>query len=72
MKKLEAHLSAEEKHRWKLVRTDNFFDVPGEIVSADEGTGEACMKITAADGASEDKSMSFQPGGFRIVGRSRW
>ncbi len=70
--KLESHLSAEEKHRWKLVRTDNFIDVPGEIVTADEETGEASMKLTASDGTSEDKSISFGPGGFRIVGRSRW
>ncbi len=70
--KLEAHISTEEKNRWKLVRTDNFIDVPGEIVSADELTGEACMKLTAPDGTSKDETMNFAPGGFRIVGRSRW
>lgn len=70
--KLEDFVSAEEKHRWKLVRTDSFLDVPGEIVSADEETGEACIRTTSADGATNDQKMTFGPGGFRIVGRNRW
>jgi hypothetical protein len=41
--KLESWHSSEDKRRWKIVRTDNYTDVPGEIVTADETTGECSM-----------------------------
>ena len=52
------------KRRWKIVRTDNFTDVPGEIIVADEDTGECSMQV-----GGETKTLSFGPGGMRIVGR---
>jgi hypothetical protein len=64
--KLETWHSAEDKKKWKIVRLDNYTDVPGEIVTADETTGECNMH----DG-SESKMLSFGPGGLRIVGRGR-
>ncbi len=38
--KLESWHSTEDKRRWKIVRTDDYTDVPGEIITADETTGE--------------------------------
>lgn len=68
--KLESFDSVEKKHGWKLVRTDNYADVPGEIVSADEDTGECCVTVQVGD-TTETKALHFGPYGFRIVGRRR-
>jgi hypothetical protein len=64
MMKLESWQSAEDKRRWKIVRTDSYTDVPGEIITADETTGECCMQVSG-----EAKSLSFGPCGIRIIGR---
>ncbi len=64
--KLESWHSAEDKRRWKIVRTDNYTDVPGEIITADEATGECCVQV-----GGETKTLSFGPRGIRIVGRRR-
>lgn len=64
--KIESFDSAEEKRRWRLVRTDNYDDVPGEIITADEATGECCVHV-----GGETKTLSFGPRGCRIVGRRR-
>ncbi len=66
MMKLESWHSSEDKRRWKVVRTDDYRDVPGEILVADEETGECSMHV-----ANETKTMSFGPGGIRIVPRAR-
>lgn len=65
--KLESWHSSEDKNRWKIVRTDNYADVPGEIVSADEITGECSLQVGKE---KEMKSFSFGPGGIKIVGRA--
>jgi hypothetical protein len=64
--KLESWHTAEDKAKWKLVRTDNYTDVPGDIVTADEISGECCMNHSG-----ETKTLSFGPGGIRIIGRRR-
>jgi hypothetical protein len=64
--KLESWHSSEDKRRWKIVRTDNYTDVPGEILTADETTGECSLHV-----GGETKTLSFGPGGIRIVGRGR-
>jgi hypothetical protein len=64
--KLESWHSTEDKRRWKLVRTDNYSDVPGDIITADEATGECCLQV-----GGETKTLSFGPRGIRIVGRRR-
>jgi hypothetical protein len=64
--KLESYHSVEDKKRWKIVRTDNYADVPGEIITADETTGECCIKV-----GGETKTLSFGPRGIKIVGRRR-
>jgi len=64
--RLESWHTAADKRRWKIVRTDSYVDVPGEIVTADEATGECCVTVGA-----ETKTLSFGPGGLRIVGRRR-
>lgn len=69
--KLESWHSNEDKCRWKIVRTDDFTDVMGDIVTADEDTGECCIQVKNAAGEMETKTMSFGPRGFRIVGRRR-
>jgi hypothetical protein len=62
--KLESFHSAADKHRWKVVRTDDYKDVPGEIISADEDTGEC----TVAVGGQTNK-LDFGPRGIRLVSR---
>jgi hypothetical protein len=64
--KLETWHSSEDKRRWKIVRLDNYTDVPGEIVTADETSGECSVHV-----GGETKTLSFGPGGIRIVGRRR-
>lgn len=64
--KLETWHTPEDKQRWKIVRRDDCADVPGEIISADEATGEACLSVSG-----ETKNMSFGSNGFRIVSRRR-
>jgi hypothetical protein len=64
--KLESWHSAEEKRRWKVIRTDSCDDVEGEIVMADETTGECSLSI-----GGETKTFSFGPNGIRIIGRRR-
>jgi hypothetical protein len=64
--KLESWHSSEDKRRWKIVRTDNYTDIAGEIVTADETTGECSIHV-----GGETKTLSFGPGGIRIVGRGR-
>jgi hypothetical protein len=65
--KLESYHSAEEKKKWKIVRRDYCTDVPGEIITADEATGECCIQRAG----EEPQTLSFGPGGIRIVGRRR-
>ena len=48
------------------MRTDSYRDVEGEIITADEVTGECSVHV-----GDETKTLSFGPGGIRIVGRRR-
>jgi hypothetical protein len=64
--KLESWDATVDKSRWKIVRTDNYAEVPGEIVLADEATGECSVIV---DGVT--KTLSFGPRGIRIVKRGR-
>jgi hypothetical protein len=61
--KIESYHSSEDKKRWKVVRADSCADVPGEIVAADEITGECSLHV-----GGETKTFNF-PGGIRIVAR---
>ena len=63
---LESDHSTSDKARWRIVRTDSYEDVDGEIVSADEQTGECTVSV-----GGETKTLSFGPGGIRLVGRRR-
>jgi hypothetical protein len=65
--KLDNQNSVEDKRKWKLVRTDSLTDIKGEIITADEATGE-CSII---DSVGETKTLNFGPHGIRIVGRRR-
>jgi hypothetical protein len=40
--------------------------VAGDIIAADEATGECCIQV-----GSETKTMNFGPGGIRLCGRRR-
>jgi oligoribonuclease NrnB/cAMP/cGMP phosphodiesterase (DHH superfamily) len=64
--KLENYHSAEDKKKWKIVRLDKHEDVPGDIVTADEDKGECSLHV-----GGETKTLSFGPGGIRIVRRER-
>jgi hypothetical protein len=68
--KLESYHSSEDKRKWKIVRTDycgsNGGDVDGEIIAADEATGECRIQV-----GGETKELNFGPLGIRLVGRRR-
>lgn len=64
--KLESHDSAEIKAGWKIVRRDTYADVDGEIVAADEATGECSLRAN-----DETKAFHFGPGMIAIVRRRR-
>ena len=64
--KLESWHNAEDKRQWKIVRTDNHEDVKGEIVAADETTGECSVQV-----GRETKTFSFGFGGIRLIARRR-
>ncbi len=73
--KIESWVGSEEKARFKIVRTDNYTDVAGEIVTADESTGECSVLVPKLDDRGvpaadcETKTLCFGPGGIRIVPR---
>src|SRR5438105_14399420 len=64
--RIESWFSAEDKSRYKVVRRDNFTDVPGDIVTADEASGECCMYE-----AGDTKTLSFGSQGISIVWQNR-
>ena len=64
--KLESWQNLEDKARWKIVRTDNYADVDGQIITADEATGECCLQV-----GGETKTLSFGSGGIKIIRRRR-
>lgn len=63
---LESWHSAEDKKRWKIVRTDDYKDVEGEILTANEATGECTITVKG-----ETKTLIFGPGGIKVCGRGR-
>ena len=54
---LESWHSSEDKRRWKIVRTDSYADVEGEIVTANEATGECSLQV----GGETDQNAEFWP-----------
>jgi hypothetical protein len=68
--KFEEWQSSDLKHGWKIVRTDDYTDIAGEIITADEDTGEYCVQTTV-DGAPGTKKGSLGQRGIRIIGRRR-
>jgi hypothetical protein len=69
--KLESWHSAEDKARWKIVRTDNYTDVPGNIITADEMSGECCLERYDCNGETTTVPLSLGYRGLRIVRRRR-
>ena len=68
--KLEEAQPAEAKAGWKIVRLDSFADLPGEIVHADEETGECAIvaqKPGAPPGETETRTYSLGAGGLSLV-----
>lgn len=65
--KLTAVDPESERARYKIVRRDNFADVPGLILSANVDSG-ICM-LRDAKGAVQE--FNLQPDGFRIVVAAR-
>jgi hypothetical protein len=64
--KFEECQGADLKRGWKIVRTDDYSDIAGEIIAADEATGECRVQV-----GGETKALSFGQHGIRIVGRRR-
>ncbi len=48
------------------MRLDTFAEVPGEIIAADETTGDCCVSEKG-----ETKTLSFGPHGIRLIGAGR-
>lgn len=65
--KIEPHESQAYKHRWKIVDTSDYSDVPGEIISADDVTGEA----TVERGGETVVLPTLGQGSIKIVGRRK-
>jgi len=68
--KIEKYHSEDDKKRWMVVRTDycgpNGGALDGDIVEADEESGDVVMKING-----EEKTFNLGPGGVRLIGRWR-
>jgi hypothetical protein len=64
--KFESWHSANDKRKWKVVRLDDHTDVTGEIITADEDTGECFIQV-----GGQTKTMKFGARGIRLVGRRR-
>jgi hypothetical protein len=60
--KFESYHPVEDKRRYKIVRCDDYTDVAGEIITADEATGECCLQV-----GGETKTLCLGPRGIRIV-----
>ncbi len=72
MIKLESWHAVEDKKKYKLVRTDDYTDIPGEIVEADEHAGTCVVSVSPGPGApAENRALNFGPQGFKIVPRKR-
>ena len=54
-----------ERRRWRVVRLDNYSDIPGEILSADELTGE----VTAKDYGGQERFYTLGERGIRVIRR---
>jgi len=66
-RKLTAIDPGSERARYKIVRRDNFVDVPGLILAANVDTG-LCL-LRDAKGAPQEHN--FGPDGFAIVAAGR-
>jgi hypothetical protein len=64
--KLESHHKEEDKRRWKIIRTDDYSEVAGKIITADDATGECCIELNG-----ETKTLNFGLNGIRLIGRGR-
>jgi hypothetical protein len=60
--KFESGDNTEEKARYKIIRTDSYRDVPGDIIAADEVTGEVTLQVKG-----ETQQINFGPHSIRIV-----
>jgi hypothetical protein len=69
--KLESFHSSEDKKKWKIVRLDNHTDVPGEIVAADEDTGEYSMSVPNPDGSGVETKTGCCSAGIALIKRGR-
>jgi hypothetical protein len=69
--KIDSSEAAELKSRWKIVRTDNYADIPGDIVTADEVTGECVLLLPDGNGGTMCKTLAFGPHGIKIISRRR-
>ncbi len=65
--KLESWHSNEDKKHWEIVRTDSCTYIQGEILYANEDTGECSVCI---DG--ENKTLILGEDGIKIVERRKF
>jgi hypothetical protein len=66
--KIESTTPDSVKHRYKVVRTDNYKDIPGEIITANDEEGTCVLSVPVGQGApAENKEFNLGPGNFKIV-----
>jgi hypothetical protein len=62
--KLESFHNSEDKLKWKVIRTDTYTEIEGEIIEADEDTGECNVSING-----ETRKFDLGQGGIKIIPR---
>jgi hypothetical protein len=68
--KFEEWQSSDLKRNWKIVRTDDYTEVKGEIITADEATGEYCVQTTV-NGTADTQKGNLGALGLKIISRRR-
>jgi hypothetical protein len=63
--KIDSDMLEEERQGWRVVRLDSFADIPGQILSADDQTGEVKMK----NPRGEERSYSLGQHAIRLIRR---
>jgi hypothetical protein len=69
--KIESWVASEEKARWKIVRRDDYRDLQGDILTADENTGECSLSVLKPDKSGYDTVTYTLDCGIAIVPRGR-
>ncbi len=62
---IDPSIPEDERKRWRVVRLDSCADLPGEVLAADDQTGEVTMR----DHGGEETSYSLGRHAIRLIRR---